>query len=131
MNSEVLEEASKQWFDIVNRVNWHEGSVEDVNPNAIFPDGQKALHLAAQFGYLELAELLLSQNAEIDPRDIEGYTPLLQAAVFLSYPVLKLLLVHGADPNLCTNSGLDLADLLKIGTDLHLPRPTPPAASPA
>lgn len=119
MNPEALEEANVQWKDIVSRSTWHENILEDINPDATFPDQQTALHLAAQFDYVELADLLLSKNAEIDLKDIEGYTPLLQAAVFRSYSVLKLLLVRGADPKHCTNSGLDLADLLKIGLDYY------------
>jgi ankyrin repeat protein len=117
MSSEVLEEANKQWIDIVSRTNWHDNILDSINPNATFPDRQTPLHLAAQFDYVELADWLLSNNAEIDPKDIEGYTPLLQAAVFLSYSVIKLLLIRGADPNQCTHSGLDLADLLRIGVE--------------
>ncbi len=119
MSSEDLEEANIQWKDIVSRSSWHENISEDINPDATFSDRQTALHLAAQFDYVELADLLLSKNAQIDLKDIEGYTPLLQAAVFRSYSVLKLLLVRGADPKLCTNSGLDLAELLKLGVEYH------------
>jgi ankyrin repeat protein len=120
MSSEALELAYNQWMDIVSRTNWHDNISEGIDPNAIFPDRQTALHLAAQFDYVELAEWLLSNNAEIDLKDIEGYTPLLQAAVFLSYSVIKLLLVRGADPKHCTNSGLDLADLLRIGVEIQI-----------
>ncbi|MFM2296843.1 MAG: hypothetical protein RL117_550 [Verrucomicrobiota bacterium] len=115
-----MDEAYNQWVDIVRRTKGRFNAIGDIDPNAMFPDSQTTLHLAAQFDYVELAEWLISNNADIDPKDIEGYTPLLHAAVFLSYSVIKLLLARGADPKLCTNSGLDLADLLRIGVEFRI-----------
>ena len=39
-----------------------------------------ALHRAAQFGLLDVAQILLDANAEVDVTSQEGFTPLMLAA---------------------------------------------------
>ena len=59
--------------DFVNRENLGE----------VFPQPKTkvtALHRAAQFGLLDVAQILLDSNAEVDVTSQEGFTPLMLAA---------------------------------------------------
>src|ERR1700676_2544279 len=50
----------------------------DRNPNLAFTknsDGSTALHYAASSGCLEIAELLLTKNADVNAKNSEGATP--------------------------------------------------------
>lgn len=46
---------------------------------------------------LEILELLLANNANIEAKDFEGYTPLVYAITTRNYPKALLLLSYGAD----------------------------------
>jgi len=59
--------------------------------------GQTPLHLAAEFGYNRVAELLLSRGADMNARDNEGNTPLHYAAERCKAEAAELLLRYGAD----------------------------------
>lgn len=67
-------------------------------------DGFTALHLAAYFGGLESARVLLERGADVgaEARNEElahGVTPLHSAAAARQLELARLLLDHGADPN--------------------------------
>ena len=49
------------------------------DPNQTWPDGMTGLHVAAQRGLLTMAQVLLDHKADINIRDISGYTPVFHA----------------------------------------------------
>jgi ankyrin len=57
------------------------------------------LHLAAEYGRIQIAQLLLEKGAAVDPMDNLGRTPLLWAAENRHADVARLLISHGADVN--------------------------------
>ncbi len=65
--------------------------------------GCTALHIAAKKGYVDLVKLILSNGANINAKDSEGYTPLLLAENHLE--VVELLLANNADINASQNWG--------------------------
>ena len=71
-------------------------SGEDVNQKDDLY-GTTALHAAAAKNKVEIAKLLIENNAEIDAEDYNGKTPLHTAAENGSPLVTKILLSNGAD----------------------------------
>ena len=55
------------------------------------------LHEACNFGYLELAELLLRSGADVNSEGGDKDTPLHDAVINCHVEVARLLLMHGAD----------------------------------
>jgi len=71
-----------------------------VDPNVREDDkGATPLHVAAEYGYSEIVEVLLEHGADPNIRDKYGETPLHVAAAFGNSKVVEVLLEHGADPN--------------------------------
>ena len=72
--------------------------------------GDTALHVAARFGHLECANLLL-EGTDKQKTDVElaektyGWTPLFVACVDGHLPIVKLLIEHGADLERLDSSG--------------------------
>jgi ankyrin repeat protein len=72
------------------------------NPDLAFSkdeDSNTPLHLAAQNGHSEIAELLLAHRADVNAGNKDGLTPLHYAAMNGKRDVVELLLAHGADVN--------------------------------
>ena len=61
--------------------------------------GKTALHYAAEYGHLEITELLLSNGANVNRRDDDKATPLHFAAIGGFEEVVVLLLANGAEVN--------------------------------
>ena len=61
--------------------------------------GKTALHHAAEYGHLEITELLLSNGANVNRRDDDKATPLHFAAMGGFEEVVVLLLSNGAEVN--------------------------------
>jgi ankyrin repeat protein len=81
-------------------------------------NGWSALDFAIQGKRIEIAKLLLEQEASIDLKDPYGNTPLWRATFDAKgdYELVKILISHGADPHLKNNSGrspLDFASQIK------------------
>ena len=58
------------------------------------------LHVAAEGGFLEVAELLIDYgDADVDRKNIKGFTPLCEACDGEHYRMIRLLLECGADPD--------------------------------
>ena len=78
------------------------------NPGVVFSKddtGWTALHLAAQKGFNDIAELLVANKAEVDARSKRGDTPLHWAAGNGHKEVVELLLASNADVNAQDNGG--------------------------
>ena len=89
--------------------------------------GVPLLHAAAQNGACDAMEWLLLRGAQVNSRDAEGATPLIQAAASENLPAVRMLLNHGADKRLRDSSGKCAADFARneeMETLLELP-PTP------
>jgi ankyrin repeat protein len=67
--------------------------------------GVTPLAFAAQYCKKDVAELLLTDHAEVDARDHLGLTPLFEAAGSGCMDVAQLLLVHGANVNAKNKTG--------------------------
>ncbi|KAL6538694.1 hypothetical protein OROGR_012682 [Orobanche gracilis] len=66
----------------------------DVNFRDI--DHRTALHVAACQGYYDVAQLLLENGTEVDPKDRWGSTPLADAMHYKNHDMIKLLEKYGA-----------------------------------
>ena len=68
--------------------------------------GMTALHLAARQGYIETVETLLEGGADVNALSAGDKTsPLLIATINGRFDLGKVLLDHGADPNLASDAG--------------------------
>ena len=70
--------------------------------------GQTGLHVAAIWGNLEVALMLIDAGADINAQNQFGVTPLASAAGGdkpQTFDMVKFLLDEGADPNICAANG--------------------------
>ena len=75
----------------------------DINEVSVKINLQTALHLAAGHGYAQIAELLISNGAHIDAKDIRGATPLHYAVGQNQMKTTKLLIENGANIHAVTS----------------------------
>jgi len=73
---------------------------------AVFVDGFTPLHWAALRSFRVVADLLLSNKADVNARDRRGRTPLHWAAAYNHVLMERLLLAHGAEVNVKDGDGL-------------------------
>lgn len=67
--------------------------------------GGSALHMAARNSALDIAKMLIINNAIVDQKDSSGSTPLHLASLHACVHFVDLLLDHGADPKFTDNEG--------------------------
>ena len=78
---------------------------QQVDVDATAPDGTTALHWAAHWDDLEIADALIRAGAQADAANPFGVTPLWLASENGSAPMIEKLLGAGADPNRALRSG--------------------------
>ena len=81
-----------------------------VDMNAKDGNGWTALHYAADYGYEEIAELLIAKGADVNAKNPNMLTPLYFAAQNNRKEVAQLLIAGGADVNAKANDGRTLLD---------------------
>ncbi|KAL1622531.1 hypothetical protein SLS54_005098 [Diplodia seriata] len=64
-----------------------------------FPTERTALHKAAFFGHQRIVRWLLDNRANVNSRDSSNRTPLFDACIRHQLGIVKILLDHGADPD--------------------------------
>uniref|UniRef100_A0A0K2T1A3 Putative LOC100741587 [Bombus impatiens] n=1 Tax=Lepeophtheirus salmonis TaxID=72036 RepID=A0A0K2T1A3_LEPSM len=89
-----------------------------------------ALHWAASFGCKEIVEFLVESNPEgVNNTNLEGMTPLHEAALRGSSDIITVMLKAGADPNIRIKegkwSGKTARDLLKDDMKEYIPETLP------
>jgi acyl-CoA-binding protein len=74
-------------------------------------EGRTPLHWAVDRGHLNIAELLVTQNADVNAKDNEGQTPLHYAAVCERESIAEFLVNQKADKDMKDNDGNSAKDL--------------------
>lgn len=74
-------------------------------------EGRTPLHWAVDRGHSNIAELLVSRNANVNAKDNEGQTPLHYAATCEREDIAKYLVKHNADRDLKDDDGSSPSDL--------------------
>lgn len=91
------------------------------NPNESDFGGFTCLHEAALAGHTDIVEYLIEQGANVNKQALEfgDYeTPLMDAAENKHVETVKMLLKHGADPDICNADGYSaLTKLYHLNTD--------------
>ena len=83
---------------IRDRVAVAKALAERADPNEFY-GGATALHIAAEWGYGDMVELLLKNGAKVDAVDRLGRTPLLWAVGNRHEEIARMLVAAKADPN--------------------------------
>ena len=78
--------------------------------NALAQGGNAPLHIAAEFGNIDVMKVLLSHNANVNLRNARGHTPLWEAATRGEPDAVELLLRNGASVDDSALDGRSLAD---------------------
>lgn len=80
------------------------------NPNIADKSGTYPIQLAAQLGFAEGVEALLSARARVDVANDTGETPLIAAVHRRDFGLMRILLENGADVDRNDNSGRSARD---------------------
>ncbi len=94
-DGESVVDAAKAHDNAAVRALVAEGS----DARATHPDGATALHWAAHFDELEIAELLIGAGADPNAANDYGATPLTMACTNANAAMVEALLAAGANPN--------------------------------
>ncbi|KAJ6442164.1 ankyrin repeat protein [Purpureocillium lavendulum] len=85
---------------------------------------QSALHCCTDAGQLELAQVLLDNGAQVDFRDVNGWTALLRAVVNGYLDMIRLLLQYGADIDVRASDGQTAERLARSSDALRILKST-------
>ena len=90
------------WFDLVrnNDVSAVKEIIADIDVNAENEFGATALHLASQYGYKQLVEILIAEGASVAQKNEKGYQPIDYAIAKGHHGVVEMLLISGASNRL-------------------------------
>lgn len=109
--------ASMTFNDLVRKGNLIkvQQKVEDKPKLTHFKDDDKVtpLHVAAAWGYADIAKYLIEKGADINAKDAWSKTPLYRAVVREQLVAAKLLLEKGADKSIPDNTGKTPLDIAK------------------
>lgn len=83
------------------------------NVNILARYDKTPLHFCVINNYLEIAQLLIKEKANIDAKDHKGDTPLYLAVKSDKIEIAELLIKEGANTDVKTNRGLNIASLDK------------------
>ncbi|KAK1629532.1 hypothetical protein QYE76_003847 [Lolium multiflorum] len=121
---------------MARRLDSGQGAAAAVAPAADRGSGNRALHLAAMEGKMDVCRYLVEElRLDVNQSNDRGETPLFLSAYFGRAEVARYLLAHGADPKLGGNTGSPLHAaavkgqneivelLLSRGIDVDLPSP--------
>lgn len=87
------------------------------NPNIKDVRGRTPLVIASDLGFVEGAQLLVSNKARIDESNDAGETPLISAVHRRQTEMMRILLKAGANPDKADNSGRSARDYAKLDGD--------------
>ncbi len=101
-------------------IEHHINARNDLNIREDF-GGSTPLTLAAIFGQLDTARILIHAHADLDSQNHSGDTALHLASFFCRQEIVELLLQSGADPDKVNNHGLTplAATSIEMNTDLR------------
>ena len=77
----------------------------NINLDNVNEDGVSILHLLAEINGSKFIRCIMKKIKDVDPIDSSGQTPLHRACAFSKYKSAKVLLEHGADVNIKTETG--------------------------
>jgi ankyrin repeat protein len=108
-------------------------------PDLADNQGNTALNVAAQLGWVEGAESLIARRANVNVANGRGETPLIMAVHRRDAAMVRLLMSHGANPSWTDSAaGLSALDYARRDTRatqilrlLQAPQPARPVAGPA
>ena len=81
--------------------------------------GRSFLHWLCLEGDPKMIDQLLGYDIDVNPQDELGNTPLMESAAAGRWDVARVLLRHGADPEIINHDGENLEDYLALrGVDL-------------
>lgn len=90
---------------------------EYVDVNAVDDEGTGALVYASCFGHQEVVSALLHAGALVDTQDKNHWSPLMWAMTNRHKAIAKILLDHGANPDIKSSSGGTAYDFVQPGSE--------------
>ena len=86
------------------------------NVNMRNSNGETALVIASNLGFIEAVPPLIAAGARVDETNSTGETPLITAVHNRNVGLMRMLLLAGADPDRTDNSGRSARDYAKLDT---------------
>ncbi|KAK6469275.1 ankyrin repeat and protein kinase domain-containing protein 1-like isoform X2 [Huso huso] len=106
-NTEISNESDEEGSekDIISTMTKRHLSIfkkmlKEVHVTMVFEDNYSLLHYAVATGDTEIVKQVLSFGAKVDSQSVNGYTPLIIAALYKYPDLCSLLIEHKADVNL-------------------------------
>ncbi|KAL8835310.1 MAG: hypothetical protein Q9170_003365 [Blastenia crenularia] len=87
------------------------------NPNLNTPNRNTAISIASAHGHVEHIKLLLESGADLEHRNLKGWTPLLRSVHDQKSDALQFLIDAGADVKAVLNNGRDAMHIAVRGKD--------------